>query len=148
MSSSQRGFMHMLNRVRKIENYKITILNEKIFKLNDIYKYVTFDDVKTTLIQSDNCRLVQTYKTIDNKRVIIKKLSNDHINYIYNEVERHHKKAYYFLSLYRDIVIEKWHRFEYIKKEKFQKTKSFNKIYCNTLEAPLISYELSLMYTI
>ena len=31
MSSSQRGFLQMINRVRKIKNPKITILNEKIF---------------------------------------------------------------------------------------------------------------------
>ena len=143
MSSSQRSFMQMLNRVRKIENNKITILNDKIFKLNDIYKYMTFEDVKTALIQSNNFKMVQTYETIDNKRVKIKKLSNYHINYIYNEVERHNKKPYYFLSLFRDIVTQKGHTFEYIKKDKFQKNKTTNEIYYNLLECQLINYSMS-----
>ena len=84
MSSSQRGFLQMINRVRKIQNPKITILNEKIFKLNDIYKYVTYDDVKDALISSNNFKMIQTYETIDNKRVKIKKLSNYHMILIAN----------------------------------------------------------------
>ena len=147
MSSSQRGFMQMLNRVRKIDNNKITILNDKIFKLNDIYKYMTFEDVKTALIQSNNFKMIQTYETIDNKRVKIKKLSNYHINYIYNEVERHNKKPYYFLSLFRDIVTQKGHTFEYIKKDKFQKNKTTNEIYYNLLECQLINYSTSQLLT-
>ena len=147
MSSSQRGFLQMINRVRKIQNPKITILNEKIFKLNDIYKYVTYEDVKNALICSNNFRMVQTYETIDNKRVKIKELSNYHINYIYNEMERHNKSAYYFLSLFKQIVEEKGHTFEYIKKDKLQKTKISNEIYNNLLDAPLISYEQSILYT-
>ena len=147
MSSSQRGFLQMINRVRKIQNPKITILNEKIFKLNDIYKYVTYEDVKNALICSNNFKMVQTYKTIDNKRVKIKELSNYHINYIYNEMERHNKSAYYFLSLFKQIVEEKGHTFEYIKKDKLQKTKTSNEIYNNIYDAPLISYEQSILYT-
>ena len=137
----------MINRVRKIQNPKITILNEKIFKLNDIYKYVTFDDVKDALIRSNNFKMIQTYETIDNKRVKIKKLSNYHINYIYNEMERHNKSAYYFLSLFKLIVENKGHTFEYIKKDKYQKTKISNEIYNNILDAPLISNEKSIIYT-
>ena len=128
MSSSQRGFLQMMNRVRKIKNPKITILNEKIFKLNEIYKFVTFDDVKDALIRSNNFKMIQAYETIDNKSVKIKKLSNYHINYIYNEMERHNKSAYYFLSLFKQIVEEKGHNFEYIKKDKFQNTKISNEI--------------------
>ena len=38
------------------------------------------------------------------------------------------------------------HLFEYIKKDKLQKTKISNEIYNNLLDAPLISYEQSILY--
>ena len=62
-------------------------------------------------------------------------------------MERHNKSAYYFLSLLKEIVEEKGNTFEYIKKDKLQKTKISNEIYNNLLDAPLISYEQSILYT-
>ena len=49
--------------------------------------------------------------------------------------------------MFKDIVEEKGHTFEYIKKDKLQKTKISNEIYNNLLDAPLISYEQSILYT-
>ena len=62
--------------------------------MNEIYNEL---DVKNKIVICSQSK--RDVETIDNKRVKIKKLSNYHINYIYNEMERHNKSAYYFLSL-------------------------------------------------
>ena len=49
--------------------------------------------------------------------------------------------------MFKQIVEEKGHTFEYVKKDKLQKTKISNEIYNNILDAPLISYEKSILYT-
>ena len=59
----------MLNRVRKIEDTEILLLNDGSFKLNKNFKYWNYEEVKSFLL---------SLKEIELKRTTIK----ENVNYI------------------------------------------------------------------
>jgi hypothetical protein len=112
-STSQRSFLQMMNRIRKITDNEHIILNDNIFKMNEIKNYVTFYDAKEAVKELNGFKMSTVYKTIDNKRVKIVDFDDYTNNYIYNKVEEYNKLPYYFLPILKGMVEHKGHEFKY-----------------------------------
>ena len=113
-SNSQRAFMQMMSRVRKIEQNNILILNDKLFKLNEINHYINYDDMQEHIKTLNIYPMEIQYIIKDNVKIQHKTFDNYTRNYIYNEIENYNKSSYYFLSKLKDIIENKGHIFNYI----------------------------------
>ena len=114
MSTSQRSFIQMLNRVRKLTDNEIIINNsdshnKAIFKLNDVKGYYNYYDAEH---QAKNLKSFQKqviYKNVDNKRVRVETYDNYAINYLYNLIEDGNKQKFYFMAKFKELIEGKGH---------------------------------------
>jgi len=122
-STSQRAFMQMLNRVRKLTENKVFLLNDKNFSMRNVTNYITFEDeVEALKYLPNEFKMSTIYKTVNGQRVKTINYDNYTINYLYNRVEEENKKPFYFLSKLKEIMLQKGHCFTYEdKKEKKQR---------------------------
>ena len=127
-TTSQRSYMQMLSRIRKVKSNIITILNDKIFKIREYQiNYYNYDDI------SEEIRL---YKIFEMKSEYVKK--NDKLfkvntfdeytkNHIYNMIEQKNKESYYFLNKLKQIIESKNGIFNFIEKTEIKDIIKFDK---------------------
>ena len=142
-STSQRSYLRMLARIRKLNNNEITILSDKMFKLNEINNYINYDDELVAIKLVNSFKMEIEYKIINNQRVKICKYDNYTINYLHNKVESSNKASYYFLSKFKELVEEKGHIFNYNDKKDEEieiYEKETNELYNEINNARLINY--------
>lgn len=138
-STSQRSFLQMLSRVRKLTDNEIIILNDKQFTIRNIKNYVTYEDAQQQMKEMNSFKMVTEYKTINNKRVKTINYDNYTTNFIYNMVEDRNKKPFYFLNKLKEIVESKGHIFNYeplIKKKRCVMDE--NNLFLELVDTPLI----------
>ena len=114
-STSQRSFLQMLSRVRKIENNEVLCLTS----LNLNYsKYYQFTEVQDSLTRIEAIHLQNIYKEVDGDLVRILKLDNYDINYIYNKVEKLNQCSYGVLTYLQHLSKLKGYEFIMYEPEK------------------------------
>jgi hypothetical protein len=96
-----------MNRIRKTTDNEYIILNDRIFKLNKVNNYITFDDTKEAIKELSGFKTTTIYKTIQNKRVKIIDFDDYTNNFIYNKVEEYNKQPFYFLAKLKGLVEKK-----------------------------------------
>ena len=114
MSTSQRSFIQMINRVRKITDNEIILRNidghhNSLFKLNEIKEYYNYHDAEHQANKLKSFEKNIIYKTVNNKRVRVETYDNYSINYLYNLIEDGNKQRYYFMSKFKEIIESKGH---------------------------------------
>ena len=114
MSTSQRSFIQMLNRVRKITDNEIILNNsgcrfKEMFKLNEVKEYYNFYDAEQQAKKLKSFQKQIIYKNVDNKRVRVETYDNYAINYLFNLVENGNKEQYYFMAKLKEIIESKGH---------------------------------------
>ena len=114
MSTSQRSFIQMINRVRKITDNEIILRNidghhNSLFKLNEIKEYYNYYDAEHQANKLKSFEKNIIYKTVNNKRVRVETYDNYSINYLYNLIEDGNKQRYYFMSKFKEIIESKGH---------------------------------------
>jgi hypothetical protein len=112
-STSQRAFLQMLARIRKVTDNEILILNDNTFKLNNINEYITYNNCVYAIQDINSFKMTTNYTTINNKRVKTINYDNYTNNYIYNKVEEENKKPFYFLAKLKEIIECKGHIFKF-----------------------------------
>ena len=114
MSTSQRSFIQMLNRIRKTTDNEIILENvdghnKQLFKLNKITEFYNFYDAEQQARKLKSFQKEVLYKNVDGKRKRIENYDNYSINYLYNLVEEGNKQKYYFMAKFKDIIESKGH---------------------------------------
>jgi len=117
-STSQRSFLQMINRVRKITDDEIVLCNadsnnKTIFKLNDVKQFYNYYNAEQ---QAKNLKCFQKnveYKTVNNKRIRVETYDNYSINYLYNLVEEGNKQKFYFMAKFKELVEAKGHTIKF-----------------------------------
>ena len=108
-SSCQRSFMQQTSRIRKLKYNNIMVLNDKMFKLNNMNNFINYDDtiehIKTLNIHPMEIQ----YIVKNNIKLQVKTFDNYTNNYIYNEIETHDKQAFSFLTKLKNIIENKGH---------------------------------------
>jgi len=96
-STSQRSFLQMLNRVRKVTDNEI-IINNRVsnFKLNEINEYYNYYDASSYAQNIKSITKTGEYITKDNKRIFKITYDNYTNNYLYNLIEDGNKQKFYF----------------------------------------------------
>ena len=121
-STSQRAFMQMLSRCRKVKDNKINILlNDLPFYENACY--YTFYETRDYVIS-----LYQKYlkkETImENGKMKIKYIYDEYVNnLVYNKQEELNKNSALFVPYLIQLMKEKGHTYEYINDDLSKKTK-------------------------
>jgi hypothetical protein len=119
-STSQRAFLQMLSRVRKIKINDIFILNPNVnLKVNIITndnKYY-YDEIKDNVISLD---IVKMNEVINDGK-IKKELDLYDSNYIFNKIENLYKTDYYFLGYLKLLVERKGHTITFLESTKSKK---------------------------
>ena len=110
--------MQQTSRVRKLRYNTIMILNDKIFKLNNINNFINYDDITEHIKTLNIYPMEIQYIIKNNLKLQIKTFDNYTNNYIYNEIEIHNKQSYYFLTKLKSIIENKGHIFNFIEIEK------------------------------
>ena len=105
-SCSQRSFLQMTGRIRKLTDNNITILNT-CFKDNKTTNFWTYEEVEHALKYVKNMTTDKSYKTINEKLVLVQKLSAYDKNYIFNKLEKLNANQYYFLPLLKILCEQK-----------------------------------------
>ena len=116
-STSQRSYMQMLSRIRKVKSNEITILNDKIFKLRENINYYNYNDVSEEIKLYKIFEVKTEYINRDNQLLKINSFDDYSKNHIYNMIESKNKVAYYFLSKLKDIILSKNGIFNFIEKK-------------------------------
>jgi hypothetical protein len=130
-SCSSRDFKQQINRIRKIKNDTINVLNISPMKNNNNNSFFNFQDVKSELlIQNDITLTRQTNILYENniKKVISKKIIDKYdINYIYNIMEKKNNNVFYFMHNMELLFVKSGYKFNYIddKKTSNKKTNNF-----------------------
>jgi hypothetical protein len=137
----------MINRIRKIEDNEIIILNDKSFKLNNISNFYNYNDGLEAIKEVNSIKLSTIYKTVEGKRIKAISYDNYTTNFIYNKVEELNKGAYYFLAQLKKMIEEKGHKFiiSDIEHDKFIDDKDDeekDKENCKTLFNEIVNVEL------
>lgn len=121
-STSQRAFMQMCARIRKIRDDTINIYANGLIDRKEV-EYYSYDDIKEYLREIPE---VESDVVIDNatgRTKMIKKVIDfelyDEIK-IYNVMESSNKNGYYLIPLLREIAISKGYKFE-ISEDKMKK---------------------------
>ena len=83
-STSQRSYLQMLARIRKVKNNKIIILNDVLFKNNIVNNYVNMLDVKEDLKKLSIFPMQIEYVTKLDIRYKICKYDDYTNNYLHN----------------------------------------------------------------
>ena len=109
-STSQRAFLQMLSRVRKVENDEVLCLTK--LELN-YTKFYQFNEVKDSLIRMEAIHVHNEYITNAEGMIRILKPNNYDINYIYNKVENLNQCSYGFLFYLQYLCNEKGYEFIY-----------------------------------
>ena len=127
-TTSQRSYMQMLSRIRKVKSNIITILNEKVFRIreNNI-KYCNYNDISEELRLYKIFEMKTEYIKKDNKLLKINSFDNYSKNYIYNIIEQKNKESYYFLNKLKDIIETKNGIFNFIEKTEIKNIIKFDK---------------------
>ena len=145
-TTSQRSYMQMLSRIRKIRCSEITILNDKMFKLreNNI-NYYNYNDISEEIKLYKIFEMKTEYIKRDNKLLKINSFDNYSKNYIYNVIEQKNKESYYFLNKLKDIIESKNGIFNFIKKTELKNIikidKPTNKLYELIINSNDINHE-------
>ena len=109
-TTSQRSYMQMLSRIRKVNCNELIILNHKMFKLrkNNI-NYYNYNDISEEIKLYKIFEMKTEYikREIDNKLLKINSFDDYSKNYIYNIIEQKNKESYYFLNKLKDIIESK-----------------------------------------
>jgi len=115
-STTPRGLLQMFARIRQIENNEILILNE-CFRNNYIKNdgYFCFDEVKNSILALEGIKLNTENIMINGKMCASTKLNAYDTNYTYNRMEQLNASAYYFLSNFEMMCLNKGHDFEILK---------------------------------
>ena len=118
-STSPRGFMQMIARIRKIKDTNIKILNEQFdminmknfnkVKMTNFYKY---EEVKQGIMALDDIKLTKIIIDKNGKKIMVNKLSLYDENYIYNRQENLNSEYYYFLPSLLILMKNKGHNYE------------------------------------
>jgi hypothetical protein len=136
-STSPRAFMQMLNRIRKIKNTTIKILNEvfnmtnmsdyDIVKKTNMYKY---SEVKQGIMSLESIKLSNEIIEKNGKKIMLNKLTLYDENYIYNKQEKLNSSHHYFLPSLLIMIKNKGHTYEIEESEKSKnkKTKTKNEM--------------------
>jgi hypothetical protein len=109
-STSQRAFVQMLSRVRKINCDTITILNiSYTFKINTLNSnnMYSYTEVKQSLLSLGVISMTEIIKD----GVIKRQLSLYDTNHIHNKIEELYKHEYYFLAYLKHLLESKGHTF-------------------------------------
>tara|TARA_R110000868_G_scaffold163412_6_gene395633 strand:+ start:126 stop:3101 length:2976 start_codon:yes stop_codon:yes gene_type:complete len=118
-STSQRAFMQMLSRVRKIQSSDILLLNVNsslsVNTINDQNRYY-YDEIKENLISLD---IVKINEVINNGK-IKKELELYDSNYVFNKIENLYKHDFYFLGYLKLLVDSKGHNITFLNDKKKQ----------------------------
>lgn len=139
-STSQRAFLQMLSRVRKIKCSTINILNLSFnSKLNNLTKYnqYFYDEVKQHMISLDIVKMNEVMKD----GTIAKQLSLYDTNHIYNKIEELYKHDFYFLAYLEALIISKGHTLKINETKKKTKIISDDDIIDEEVEDILLSVE-------
>ena len=110
-STSQRAFIQMLSRVRKIKCIDIVLLNISFnFKINTINTKNMYyqEEVKQSLIYLGVVNMTEVVKD----GTITKVLSPYDINHVHNKIELLYKHHYYFLAYLKYLLEKKGHSFK------------------------------------
>jgi hypothetical protein len=122
-STSQRAFLQMLSRVRKIKVNDIFILNSNVNLKDNLItndnKYF-FDEKKENVIALDIVKMNEVIK--DGK--IKKELDLYDTNYIFNKIENLYKMEYYFLGYLKLLVERKGHTITFLESTKPKKNEN------------------------
>ena len=122
-STSQRAFLQMLSRVRKIKENDIYILNSNVnLKVNLITndnKYY-FDEIKENVI----ALVIVKMNEVINDGKIKKELDLYDSNYIFNKIENLYKMEYYFLGYLKLLVERKGHTITFLESTKPKKNEN------------------------
>jgi hypothetical protein len=116
----------MMNRIRKVTNNEFTILNDKIFKLNEVNNYIVFDDAKEAIKELSGFKTTTIYKTVNGKRIKLIDFDDYTNNFIYNKVEEFNKQPYYFLAKLKEMIEQKGHEFIFNDNITFKHDKKIN----------------------
>ena len=111
-STSPRGFLQMLARIRKVKNNEIILLNESFDQNTTVKDYYTYPEVKASILHLEGLNVQWENKMINGKMCKVNNLSPYDINYIYNRVEQLNAGKYYFLSKFESMCISKGHTFK------------------------------------
>ena len=111
-STTPRGFLQMLARIRKVKKNEIIILNECFDQKTKVKEYYTYPEVKSSILYLEGLKVQCENKMINGKMCKVNNLSPYDINYIYNRVEELNAGNYYFLSKLESMCISKGHTFE------------------------------------
>ena len=129
-SCTSRDFKQQLNRIRKINDDNIYVLNIGTMKNNNNISFHTFNDVKEQLLKQNDIIFNRQREIIINngiKKVIERKiLSSYDINYIHNIVEKKNNKSFYFIHNMELIFIKSGYEFNYIDDSKGEKIEEKN----------------------
>jgi hypothetical protein len=120
-SASQRSFLQMTARIRKLNDNNILILNE-CFKLNKTCNFWNFEEVEPIIKYIKNISSDVQYIEKDNKIIKVNKISSYDNNYIYNQIEKLNKNKYYFLPLLKVYCEKKGINFIIDETEKIKRT--------------------------
>ncbi|ATZ81253.1 DEXDc helicase-primase [Bodo saltans virus] len=106
-STTPRGLMQMLNRVRYPVNNDAIIYANKLKLHNNIIFY-TYNDVKKMIYENiRDEKHYMPYITDDTKGFILKNDSNYLTNYIFNKTEKLNAQQFYFLGYFKLLCKEK-----------------------------------------
>ena len=127
-TTSQRSYMQMLSRIRKLKSNIISILNDKMFKLrkNNI-NYYNYNDISEEIKLYKIFEMKTEYIKRDNKLLKINSFDNYSKNYIYNIIEQKNKESYYFLNKLKNIIESKNGIFNFIEKTEIKNIIKFDK---------------------
>ena len=143
-STSQRSYLQMLARIRKIQNSTIIILNDSLFKNNIVNHYVNMDDVKQDLQKLNIFPMKTEYVTKLDIKYKISSYDDYTINFLHNLLENENKKPYYFLSYFRELIESKGNVYKFTEKnekEQIKYEKGNNELYNNILNSNDITTE-------
>lgn len=110
-STSQRAFLQMCSRIRKIREKKIYVYSNGLphIKNADLITYNEMDEHLETLRKGVKVRYEETTNGDVN---IIRELELYDKIKVYNEVEIHNKEPQFFIPLLKDLSIQKGYGFE------------------------------------
>jgi len=111
-STTPRGFLQMLARIRKVKKNKIILLNECFNQKAKVKDFYTYSEVKSSILYLEGLSVQCENKMINGKMCKVNNLSSYDINYIYNRVEQLNAGNYYFLSQLESMCISKGHTFK------------------------------------
>jgi len=129
-SCSSRDFKQQLNRIRKIKNNVINVLNISPMKNNNNSSFFSFDDIKAELLTQNDITITrQTQILYENniKKVISKKVIGKYdINYIHNITENKNNGNFYFMHYMELLFVNSGYQFNYIDDKKGKKKDNIN----------------------